>query len=90
MFELILVLDDSPMGLSGTTRWRLGYVVAFFAFMTILWNALVLIGALIYYFLLCKKARAGMLPMTHGVGAMRLDRDHETNIMLAKNVNGDY
>lgn len=58
--------------------------------MTILWNALVLIGALIHYFLLCKKARAGMLPMAHGVGAMRLDRDHETNIMLAKNVNGDY
>lgn len=40
---------------------------------------------------LCKKAKAGMLPAyAGGVGAMRLDRDHETNIMLAKNVNGDY
>lgn len=90
LFELILVLDDSPQGLSGTTRWRLGYVVAFFIFMVLLWNALVLIGAFLYYMMLCKKARAGLLPVAHGVGAMRLDPDHETNIMLAKNVNGDY
>ena len=36
-----------------------------------------------------------MLPMAHGVGAMRLDRDHETNIMLASDpslegVSGQY
>lgn len=90
LFLFILVLDDNPRTIPADRRWRIGYVVAFFAFLTIFWNMCVLIGALIYYFLLCKRARAGLLPMAHGVGAMRLDRDHETNVMLAKNVNGDY
>lgn len=59
-----LVYDDHHLNMSAKSRWRMGYAVAFFIFLVILWNFLVLVWQLIQFLLKCKAARLG------GVGGM--------------------
>ena len=88
----VLVFDDSSQHMSGASRWRMGYAIAFFIFFVLVWNFLVLLYKLIEYILKCMKARrAGAAAGGMYVGSMAHDVDYEgTQTRYVKNANGDY
>lgn len=57
----VLIYDDSRRHMSGASRWRMGYAVAFFMFLIILWNMIVLLWKLLEYMMKCKAAKAASL-----------------------------
>ena len=52
----VLLFDDDRMTMSGKSRWRMGYAVAFFIFFIFLWNMLVLLYKLFEFMTKCKAA----------------------------------
>lgn len=89
----VLVFDDSSQHMSGASRWRMGYAVAFFIFFVLVWNFLVLLYKLIEYIIKCRRAKARALATTGGlaVGAMVHDHDYEaTQTKYVRTGQGDY
>ena len=77
-----LLYDDDRRHMSGSSRWRMGYAIAFFMFFIIVWNCIVLWWKLIEYMLKCNAARlTGVLP---GVGIGGLN-----NVGVNTGVNGN-
>ena len=76
----VLVFDDETEKMSGRSRWILGYFVAIFIFLVILWNTLVLLWRLWDHYSQCNQlALNPTIPVTVGntVGQLRLDDDYE-------------
>jgi hypothetical protein len=73
----VLIYDDERRHMSGRSRFRMGYAIAFFMFFIIVWNCLVLIWKLIEYVIKCRAAKVagaiGGLGMGHNVGGLRVD-----------------
>ena len=86
-----LIYDDDRRHMSGRSRWRMGYAVAFFMFFVIVWNTIVLIWKLIEYMMKCSAAKlAGGIGGVK-VGGLHMDQDYEgTGTRYVKNQQGDY
>lgn len=83
----ILLFDDGSKYMSGLSRFRMGYAIAFFSFLIFFWNMCVLIWKLIEFFLKCSKAKK-LIPH---VGGLHVDNDYEqTGTRYVQNVQGDY
>lgn len=65
----VLLFDDDRRTMSGDSRWKMGYAIAFFIFFIFLWNMLVLLYKLFQFFTKCKAARME----APGVGNVKVD-----------------
>lgn len=89
---LTLVFDDHYRHMSGMSRWRMGYAVAFFIFFIYFWNMCVLLYKLFEFWTKCKAARIGGVGTgLGGMGGLHADHDYEqTGTKYVKNDQGDY
>lgn len=77
----VLIYDNSRRHMGSLNRWRMGYAVAFFMFLVLVWNMFVLLWKLIEYMMKCKAAKLASLgTVGTGLGVMgglHHDTDYE-------------
>lgn len=74
--------------MSGSSRFRMGYAIAFFMFLIIVWNCIVLLWKLIEYVIKCRSAKLAesIGGLGYGVGGLKVDKDYErTSTRYIKN-----